>query len=157
MKHSLIITLLLALLNTNALALTLVTNNCVILAPVHADQHGFKLTVHTEPIKMLTQQETTNVVTCIGYSLVVESGTHDLTQYIPTMAYSPSDKPDVFIHSYLPSIPDAEASKLSFILTVSPAALPGVRIVLRNRDARKTLYRINLKDWKEATEQSTGE
>ena len=152
MKHSLAITLLLALLCTNALAVTLLTDNRVILTPANADHHGFKLTVHTDSIDMLTQEETTNFVTCIVYLLVVESTTHDLTQFIPTMAYSPSEKPDEFIHSYLPSIPDAAAGKLSFTLTVSAAVRSGVRIVLRNRDARRTLYRIDLKDWKRITE-----
>ena len=151
MKQTIAITLL-ALLSASALAVTLVTDNRVILTPTNAKDHGFKLTVYTEPINMLTQEDTTNIAPCTVYSPVVESKTHDLTQFIPTMAYAPSDNPDMFIHSYLPSMPDATPEKLSFTLTVSPAAQSGMRIVLRNRDARKTVYRINLKDWKITTE-----
>jgi hypothetical protein len=164
MKHSITITLF-ALLSTIALAaassnalsgVTLVTDNRVILKPTNAKHHGFKLTVYTEPRKMLTQEDTTNFVSCNVYSLVVESTTHDLTQFIPTMAYAPSDNPDMFIHSYLPSMPEAAPEKISFTLTVSPAAESFIIIVLRNRDARKALYRINLRDWKGTTEQESG-
>lgn len=149
MKQSLMIMLLLTMLSTSASTLAMVETSSVTLTPTNAADHGFSVTVHTGPISMLTQQGNSNVVTCIVYSLVVESELQDLTQFIPTMAYSPSEKPDVFIHSYIPSMPDAEPGKVSFAFTISPAARAGIRIVLRNRDARETVYRINLKDWRQ--------
>ena len=155
MKHLAMIALL-GMLSTNASALSLVETSSVTLTPTNAAAHGFTVTVHTGPINMLTQQDNTNVVACIVYSLVVESKTHDLTQFIPTMAYAPSDNPDVFIHSYLPSLPEAAPEKLSFALTVSPVAQSGIRVVLRNRDARKTVYRVNLREWEEITEPESG-
>ena len=147
------------LLAVNALAgnLRVLKARTVTLTPDSMEQHDFTVSVVAEPIKMVVIHDETNTVPSHTFSVTVQSDSHNLTQFLPTMAYSPADKPEVLIHSHLPSMPKAEPNRLSFFLTVSPAARDGIKIVLRNRDGRKTHYRINLRDWKEATEQSTGE
>jgi len=154
MKRYLIaVSLLILVTNTFAGNLRVLKNQTVTLTNNNMVKHGFTLNVVAQPIKMIVIHDKTNTVPSHSFAVVVESQAHDLTQFFPTIAYSPAENPEVLIHSYLPSIPEAKPNRLSFVLTVSPAAQDGIKIVLRNRDGRKTHYRINLKDWSKSTEQ----